>query len=108
MRYPYILLAGAWLTASAAIAQTQVVPSDDWTLHTATTPSLDHQNALPGVPGVARTSPFRFSDGDGGGLLSRPPPRPTDRDAVLGTGRAWLGGRPPLDCAVTPHDARCH
>lgn len=27
--------------------------------------------------------------------------------AVMGTGRAWFDGRPPLDCAQTPLHAKC-
>lgn len=110
MRYHQIMLACAWLASSAALAQTPTPTgsTDDWALQPAAASSSDYRSGLPVVPGATAKSPFRFSDGSGGGLLDRPPPQPTDRDAVLGTGRAWLGGRPPLDCAVTPHDPRCH
>jgi hypothetical protein len=52
-------------------------------------------------------SPFRFDTGRRGpyGTL---PPSPMDQAAVMGSGRAWSDGRPPLDCARTPMDARCH
>lgn len=52
-------------------------------------------------------SPFRFDNGRRRtrGTL---PPSPMDEAAVMGTGRAWSDGRPPLDCARTPMDARCH
>jgi hypothetical protein len=110
MRYHQIMLACAWLASSAALAQTPTPTgsADDWVLQPAAASSSDYRSGLPGVPGAKAESPFRFSDGSGRGLLDKPPPQPTDRDFVLGTGRAWLGGRPPLDCAVTPHDPRCH
>jgi len=52
-------------------------------------------------------SPFHFDTGRRGprGTL---PPSPMDQAAVMGSGRAWSDGRPPLDCARTPMDARCH
>ncbi len=52
-------------------------------------------------------SPFRFDTGRRGTRGSLPP-SPMDQAAVMGTGRAWSDGRPPLDCARTPMDARCH
>lgn len=52
-------------------------------------------------------SPFRF-DTKRRGPRGTVPPSPMDQAAVMGTGRAWSDGRPPLDCARTPMDARCH
>lgn len=53
------------------------------------------------------SSPFRF-DTDRRGPRGTLPPSPMDQAAVMGSGRAWSDGRPPLDCARTPMDARCH
>lgn len=60
--------------------------------------------ALPGADD-ADTSPFAFRDTR---YRDPPPPRANDRNAVLGLGRAWVGGRPPVECARTPMDMACH
>jgi hypothetical protein len=112
MRYRWIMLVfiGLLVTATAAPASTPVTtPGLDgsWALQPAAASSVEYRRRSPVIPGSEK-SPFRFSDGSEGSVLNEPPPRPMDREAVLGTGRAWLGGRPPLDCAMTPRDARCH
>lgn len=111
MRYRHILFVSAWLVATAATAQaTGPTPGAraDWTQQPAATSAVDFRLGSPTVLEPAGKSPFRFSDGSEGGVSNQPPPRAMDREAVLGTERAWLGGRPPLDCAMTPLDARCH
>ncbi len=90
------------------MAQTPPAPRDLRLQPVASSTSSDYRAGSLSVPGDANTSPFRFSDGREGDAWNKAPPRPMDRDAVLGTERAWLGGRPPLDCAMTPLDARCH
>lgn len=61
--------------------------------------------ALPGADDAA-SSPFAFRDARR--YRDPPPPRANDRDVVLGLGRAWVGGKPPVECASTPMDAACH
>lgn len=112
MRYRRIMLVfmGLLVTATAAQTATPVTtPGLDgsWALQPAPASSVEYRRGSPLIPS-SEESPFRFSDGNEGGVLNEPPPRPMDRAAVLGTDRAWLGGRPPLDCAMTPRDARCH
>jgi len=107
MRYRRIMLVAAWLTAGTALAQAPSGSRENWALQTAASPAR-YRLGSPVVLAESKKSPFRFSDGSDGGVLNKPPPRPMDRAAVLGTERAWVGGRPPLDCAMTPMDARCH
>lgn len=108
MRHRQMICLLVWLLAGTAAAQTPGTTHDDWTLQPAASSSSDFRTDSLSVPGDPNSSPFRFSDGRDGGALNKAPPRPMDRDAVLGNERAWLGGRPPLDCAMTPLDARCH
>ncbi|AGG87985.1 hypothetical protein [Rhodanobacter denitrificans] len=108
MRYRRIMLVTAWLSAGTALAQAPSDSSADWSLRPAAVGAVEYRLGSPMVLADAGSSPFRFSDGREGDVLNKPPPRPMDRAAVLGTERAWVGGRPPLDCAMTPLDARCH
>lgn len=108
MRDRRIICLLACLIAGAATAQTPAASHDDWTLQPAASSSSDYRADSLSVPGDPARSPFHFSDSRVGDALNKAPPRPMDRDAVLGNERAWLGGRPPLDCAMTPLDARCH
>ena len=108
MRYRRIMLVAAWLTAGAALAQVPSGSHEDWALQPAAASPVHYRLGSPTVLAASKKSPFRFSDGSDGGVLNKPPPRPMDRAAVLGTERVWVGGRPPLDCAMTPMDARCH
>lgn len=108
MRYRRIMLVAAWLTAGAALAQGPSGFHEDWALRAAAASPIEYRLGSPTILAASRKSPFRFSDGSEGGVLNKPPPSPMDRAAVLGTERAWVGGRPPLDCAMTPMDARCH
>ncbi|HEY8586476.1 MAG TPA: hypothetical protein VIL60_07050 [Rhodanobacter sp.] len=79
-----------------------------WVVPPTAASSVEYRSGLPVATLDGKASPFRFRDGNQGGVLNRPPPRPMDRDVVLGAERAWVGGRPPLDCAMTPMNARCH
>jgi len=108
MRYRRIMLVAAWLTAGAAMGQVPSGSHEDWALQPTATSPARYRLGSPTILAESKKSPFRFSDGREGGVLNKPPPRPMDRAAVLGTERAWVGGRPPLDCAMTPVDARCH
>jgi len=108
VRYRRMMVLSSWLVAGVALAQVPPSSASDWTLQPAPSASGDYRAGARLVPGASGSSPFRFSDGREGSVLNKPPPQATDRDAVLGTGRPWLGGRPPLDCAMTPLDARCH
>ena len=108
MRYRRLAFVPVALMASAALAQvlpsTSPRPPDRWT---ATNGAVDYRSDRP-LPATAPQSPFKFRDPDEGSLLSKPPPRAMDRAAVMGTERAWFDGRPPLDCAQTPLNAKCH
>lgn len=73
----------------------------------ATTGSVDYRSDRPLVVNAPQ-NPFKFRGPNEGSLLHKPPPRPMDRAAVMGTGRAWSDGRPPLDCVQTPLNAKCH
>lgn len=108
MRYRRIMLVAAWLSAGAALAQSPSDAREVWALRPVATGTVEYRLGSTIVLADSGSSPFRFSDGREGGVLNKPPPRPMDRSAVLGTERAWVGGRPPLDCAMTPLDARCH
>jgi hypothetical protein len=111
MRYRRLVFVPVLLMASATIAQTSPSapprPPDRWAVAPAASGSVDYRSGR--SPTVsAPENPFKFRDPNEGSLLNLPPPRPMDRAAVMGTGRAWSDGRPPLDCAQTPMDAKCH
>jgi hypothetical protein len=108
MRYRRIMLVAAWLTAGTALAQAPSDAREAWAWRPAAVGAVEYRLGSPTVLADAGSSPFRFSDGRERDLVNKPPPRPMDRAAVLGTERGWVGGRPPLDCAMTPMDARCH
>lgn len=111
MRFRRIILVATWLVAGTAVAQiSEPAPASSararLQLQVPASP-IEYRLGPPRRADRPR-SPFRFVDGGEGSVLNQPPPRPSDRDAVLGTERAWVGGRPPLDCAMTPMDAKCH
>jgi hypothetical protein len=54
-----------------------------------------------------KPSPFKFKEPRKTWEKEPPPPRANDRNAVMGTGRAWQNGQPPVSCAQTPHDPAC-
>lgn len=108
MRYRSILWVSAWLLGGAALAQAPPGSDDIWGKPEPAANATAFLPVAPSLPGATGRSPFRFTDGREGSVLNLPPPQPSDRDAVLGTGRPWMGGRPPLDCAITPLDAKCH
>jgi len=55
----------------------------------------------------AKPSPFKFKEPRKTWEKEPPPPRANDQGAVMGTGRAWQNGQPPVSCAQTPHDPAC-
>ncbi len=85
---PVLKLSGAWIVAPTAISPAEY--HEGWRF----------------AAGPAE-GPFRFSSGRRR-VPGMTPPSPMDQAAVMGTGRAWSDGRPPLDCARTPMDAYCH
>jgi len=112
MRYLRIALVSTWLAAASMSVQAgEPVPASSASAAQALPPApanpLREQVEAQRARNQPR-SPFRFVDADEGSVLRQSPPRPSDRAAVLGTERAWIGGRPPLDCAATPRDASCH
>lgn len=56
----------------------------------------------------AKPSPFKFKEPRKTWEKEPPPPRSNDQNAVMGTGRPWQNGQPPVSCAQTPHDPACH
>lgn len=113
MRYHGIVLVPLCLFAGAVMAQSALNPTDtaephgNWTLQPAPPSSVEYRVGPPLTTTASTESPFRFRDSYPDSLTDHPAPRPTDREAVLGTDRPWAGGRPPLDCALTPHDPQC-
>lgn len=111
MRYRSVGLMGGLLMAMAVGAQT--VPaggsggSDVWTSRSAAASSASYP-AGSVLDRNVHAGPFKFRQRGARGALDQPPPRATDKAAVMGTERAWQNGRPPLDCAQTPMDPACH
>lgn len=109
MRSRYVLMASAWLLATAAMAQTTPASSgqsDSWSARPATASSVtfgDHAAAQ----AKSSHSPFKFKDRRPTGPADQPPPGANDKAAVMGTDRAWQNGRPPVNCAQTPMDPTC-
>lgn len=98
------LLLGA-LVVQAAVNQPAV--GQKWTIPAAASSAIDYRVGSPRLE-APRPSPFEFDDHHPRGPVGQPPPRPNDRNVVLGLGLPWTDGRPPLDCAQTPMDAKCH
>jgi hypothetical protein len=113
MRYRSIMFLLLWLFAAAALAQSPVdasatpAQSDQWNLPAAPSPSVDYRRSATSRASASTESPFRFGDSHPGGPADQAPPSAMDRAAVLGTDRPWAGGRPPVDCALTPHAPTC-
>jgi hypothetical protein len=111
MRYRLSVSASLLLMVSAAIAQTappssSSTASDSWSTHPAASSSsyASHSSMdTSQTPGH-----FKFKDRNDRGPMSQPPPTANDKASVMGTDRAWQNGRPPLDCAQTPQDSKCH
>lgn len=114
MRYRSILFFPLWLCAGVALAQSSPVGSaaagdqhGNWALQPAPSGSVAYQLAPPVTTSAPKESPFRFHDPRSGSLVDHPAPSAMDREAVLGTDRPWADGRPPVDCAMTPHAPTC-
>ena len=99
-----VLLLGA-LVAQAALTQPTI--AQKWTIPATESPAIDYRVGSPRLD-APPPSPFEFDDHRPRGPVGQPPPRPNDRNVVLGLGLPWTDGRPPLDCAQTPMDAKCH
>ena len=103
------LLLGA-LVAQAAVTQPSI--GQKWTIPSTESPAIDYRVGSPRVDAprvdAPPPGPFEFDDHRPRGPVGQPPPRPNDRNVVLGLGLPWTDGRPPLDCAQTPMDAKCH
>ena len=99
-----VLLLGA-LVAQAAVPQLSI--AQRWSIPAPASSSIDYRLGSPRVY-TPPPSPFEFDDHRPRGPMGQPPPRPNDRNVVLGLGLPWTDGRPPLDCAQTPMDAKCH
>jgi hypothetical protein len=98
------------LFASVAMSQTATPPitnaNDNWASHPATSSSTF--SAHPSTQASQPKEHFKFKDRSNMGPSSAPPPSANDKSSVMGSDRAWQDGRPPLDCAQTPQDPKCH
>lgn len=99
-----VLLPGA-LVAQAAVPQVSILQR--WVIPPAKTSPGEYRLGPPRAA-TPPPSPFEFDDHSPRGPVGNPPPRAADRNVVLGLGQPWTDGRPPLDCAQTPMDAKCH
>ncbi len=101
----------AALMASAAVAQSvpaSASTSDSWAKPATATRAVTYRSdAVPDATASSQTSKFKFKSENRHRLLYQPPPSATDQAAVLGLERPWQNGRPPVDCAITPHDSAC-
>lgn len=110
MRYRFCASVSMLLLASAAMAQ--VVPSasagasDSWTSHPATSSSSYATHPSNDAP--RSKDHFKFKSRTDRGPMSQPPPSANDKATVMGTDRAWQDGHPPVNCAQTPQDPKCH
>jgi hypothetical protein len=93
------------LVAQGIVIQPDIKPR--WTIPAAASTAIAYRIGSPRFDAPA-PSPFEFDDHHPRGPAGQPPPRPNDRNVVLGLGLPWTDGRPPLDCAQTPMDAKCH
>ncbi len=98
------------LIASAAMSQSAPPPTtngnDNWSSHPAASAST--YSAHPSMKPSQPKEHFKFKDRGDTGPSSAPPPSANDKSSVMGSDRAWQDGRPPLDCAQTPQDPKCH
>lgn len=113
MRISRLVVLPSCLLAFAVAAQT-TVPSasrlnDRWAPPApAASVAAAHGQALPGDDAAAaKPSPFKFKSARKTWEPEPPPPRANDKAAVMGTQRAWVGGKPPVSCAQTPQDPAC-
>ena len=91
------------LLAFAAVAQTA---PDQWArVAPAASAAATHDYSV--HAGKAKPSPFKFKEPRKTWEKEPPPPRANDQSAVMGTGRAWQDGKPPVSCAQTPQDPAC-
>jgi hypothetical protein len=97
----------------ASVAMAQSVPpapsnaSDSWATHPAGA-STSYGNGHATMDPKQDKQHFKFKDRNDQGPVSAPPPGANDKAAVMGQDRAWQDGRPPVDCAQTPQDSKCH
>jgi hypothetical protein len=111
MRYGLCAMVSMMLFASAAMSQS-VPPapsqaSDSWTSRPAES-STSYVNGHSAMDAPKTKDHFKFKDRSYTGPASEPPPGANDKASVMGKDRAWQSGRPPLDCAQTPQDPKCH
>ena len=104
MRILNLVASPLCLLAFAATAQTA---PDQWArvAPAASAAAQPHDYAVHATK--AKPSPFKFKEPRKAWEKEPPPPRANDQNAVMGTQRPWQNGRPPVDCAQTPHDPAC-
>lgn len=108
MRYAAIVFLAAWMITSAAVAQqvSATNTSDSWA-RPATAASAITYRDQPISAARPSSSLFIFRQHHGNRPADQPPPSAMDKASVMGAKRPWQNGRPPVDCAMTPHAAAC-
>ncbi|MDQ6646419.1 MAG: hypothetical protein M3Y93_04180 [Pseudomonadota bacterium] len=95
--------------ASAAAAQVAPPASDkgdSWAKPAPASSSVTYRNQV--LPKAnSSSSPFKFKNQSGHRPVDQLSPGAMDKASVMGTDRPWQNGKPPVDCAMTPHSAGC-
>ena len=106
MRYRMMVFLAGCLAASAVAAQSVSAPASDiWSVPAAASSTASHAGQAP--VSKPSTSPFKFKSDQRSLPADQPPPSVMDKASVMGTERPWQNGRPPADCASSPHNAAC-
>jgi hypothetical protein len=108
MRYAAIVFLSAWMIASAAVAQKLPTTdkSDSWAKPSAAASAMTYRDQAVSAAKPS-SSHFRFQPHSGNRPVDQPPPSAMDKASVMGLPRPWQNGRPPVDCAMTPHATEC-
>ncbi|HEY0197000.1 MAG TPA: hypothetical protein VGC19_00490 [Rhodanobacter sp.] len=110
MRYRVCATVSMLLLASAAMAQSvPPAPSsanDNWSSHPAEA-ATTFVNGHSAMEAPKSKEHFKFKDRSMTGPASEPPPSANDKASVMGKDRDWQNGRPPVDCAQSPHSSGC-
>ena len=106
MRYRTMLFLAGCLATSAVAAQSVPASAGDiWSVPAAASSAASQAQQAPVRKPAA--SAFKFKDDRRTLPADQPPPSAMDKASVMGTERPWQNGRPPADCASSPHNAAC-
>lgn len=96
------------MLATAVLGQTtSSMKSDSWPAAAASSTTAPEVRTLASPKAVEGKSHFTFKQGSSSSWMGKPAPTANDKEVVMGQQRPWQDGRPPVDCAITPHDASC-